>query len=89
MLPSPHPAVVCKPVSEGAVLLHTESEVYFGLNEVGREVWSLLPPTCKDLAQICDALGDKYPDADPAALKQDVSDLIEHMVQEGLLVVTA
>lgn len=89
MLPSPHPAVVCKPVSEGAVLLHTESEVYFGLNEVGREVWGLLPPTCKDLAQICDVLGDKYPDADPAELRQDVSDLIEHMVQEGLLVIKA
>ncbi len=89
MLPSPHPAVVCKPVAEGAVLLHTESEVYFGLNDVGLQVWDLLPPRCKELAQICAALSLRYPEIEPAQLRNDVSELLQQMMNEGLVLAGA
>ena len=46
MLPRPHPGVLFKTVSDGAVLLHVEEEIYFGLNDVGTRIWQLLPPTC-------------------------------------------
>lgn len=86
MLPSPHPAVVCRPVAEGAVLLHTETEVYFGLNEVGYRVWDLLSPTCDDVARVCEKLGHDYPEVDPAELVRDVTDLLEALETEGLVV---
>lgn len=86
VLPSPHPDVVYKPVSEGAVLLHTRSEVYFGLNEVGRQVWDLLPPACTDLARLCDELASKHPDIARAQLEADVTELLQALSEEGLLV---
>jgi len=89
VLPSPHPAVVCKPVSEGAVLLHTESEVYFGLNRVGHEIWDLLPPACIDLTQVCEWLGKKYPEVARDDLERDVKDLLEILSKEGLVVSSA
>jgi hypothetical protein len=52
--PETQPAVLCQTVAEGAILLHTEHEHYFGLNAVGAQVWELLPPTCSDLAELCD-----------------------------------
>ncbi len=86
VLPAPHPAVVCKPVSEGAVLLHTETEIYFGLNEVGRQIWDLLPPSCADLAEMRDRLAHEYPDADPAEIERDVAELLRALADEGLVV---
>ena len=43
MLPSPAPGVLFQALPDGAVLLDTRSEVYFGLNAVGARVWQLLP----------------------------------------------
>lgn len=78
--------MICKPVAEGAVLLHTGTETYFGLNELGREIWDLLPPKCSDLSHICGILSNRYPDVEPAQLQRDVSELLDDMVKAGLLV---
>ena len=42
--------VVYGPLSDGAVLFSTKDEVYFGLNQVGAQVWELLPPTTYTLS---------------------------------------
>ncbi len=85
VLPGPHEAVVFQTVSEGAVLLHTEEEVYYGLNSVAVRVWQLLPE-CRDLDDLCARLGGVYPDVDPEELRGDVVELLESLERAGLVV---
>lgn len=89
MLPRPHPAVVFRSVSDGAVLLHTEDEVYFGLNVVGSRVWQLLAPECTELDDLCARLAQGYPEVDPAVLRADVAELLDQLVESKLLVAAA
>lgn len=86
MLPRPHPAVLFQPVSEGAILLHTEEEIYFGLNSVGVEVWQMLPPACAHLGDICDALSRRYPEVPAEELRADVAELLDALESQGLVV---
>ena len=53
MLPVAGRQVVYKAVADGAVLLHTETEVYYGLNRVGARVWELLR---QDVTELFDEL---------------------------------
>jgi len=87
MLPKPHPAVVFRTVSDGAVLLHTEDEVYFGLNEVGSKVWRLLESGCSEMDDLCARLSEDYPEVDRAVLRSDIAELLKQL-EEGQLVVT-
>lgn len=85
MLPTPHPDVVCMPVTDGAVLLHTGQEVYFGLNTVGVQVWELLRPDVGDLDSLCAALGERYPDVAAPELRADVAELLGELERGGLV----
>jgi hypothetical protein len=87
MLPVANPLVVYKPVSEGAVLLHSGTEVYFGLNPVGARIWELLPPVCRTLDQLCAVLHQSYPTVELDALRQDVTEILDDLVGHGLLIV--
>ena len=84
-LPRPSPAVVFRPVSDGAVLLDMEHEIYFGLNAVGSQVWQALPPTCGDLDEICARLGRSYPEVEPAQLRADIVDLLAQLLEHALV----
>jgi hypothetical protein len=72
-------------VSEGAVLLHVEDEVYFGLNEVGCRIWELLPPESADLADLVSALAAVYPEVSETTLKEDVTELLLQLRDAGLV----
>jgi hypothetical protein len=85
-LPRPNPAVVFRTVSDGAVLLHMEQEVYFGLNAVGSLVWQNLPPVCADLESLCARLREAYPDAPPDVLRADVAALLAQLLESELVV---
>jgi len=84
-LPSASPRVVFCPVAEGAVLLSTEDEVYFGLNHVGARVWQLLPPTSESLGELCAVLTSEFPDAAPEVVREDVIELLEALRAYGLV----
>jgi len=86
VLPLPHPKVVSQTVSDGGVLLDTAGEVYFGLNAVGMRVWQLLPPSCETLDEMCAILVQGYPGVGPGQIRQDVTELLEQLEQQGLLV---
>ena len=85
-LPKPHPGVVFRSVSDGAVLLHMGQEVYFGLNAVGSLVWQNLPPVCSDFDALCGRLHLSYPDADLNVLRSDVAALLAELLESDLLV---
>lgn len=87
-LPKPNPAVVFREVEDGAVLLHTESEVYFGLNPVGSRVWQWLPPRSSDLGELTARVREEYPDSDPEQVREDVEELLETLEEHGLVVRT-
>ncbi len=89
MLPTPHPDVVCMPVADGAVLLHTGQEIYFGLNTVGARIWELLRPDVADIEAVCAALGEQYPQVDAAELHEDVAELLDALERDGLVLPSA
>lgn len=66
-----------------SVLLNLDTESYFGLDDVGTRMWETL--TRSDTIELAyDALLDEY-DVDPEKLKSDLSDLVENLVNKGLL----
>ncbi|MHB1224490.1 MAG: PqqD family protein, partial [Gemmatimonadaceae bacterium] len=89
VLPTRHPHVVCMPVADGAVLLHTGQELYFGLNTVGVHVWELLRPDVGDLDALCTALMARYPEVDAAELRADVAELLDALRRDGLVLPVA
>jgi hypothetical protein len=84
-LPQPSASVVFCEVEDGAVLLSTTTETYFGLNAVGARIWALLPPANASLENLCEALSREFPDADPAVLREDVNALLADLRQNGLV----
>lgn len=86
MLPRPHPDVVFRTVSDGAVLLHVREEVYFGLNDVGSRIWQLLPPVTASLDELCVKLGQAYGDVAPEVLRADVVELLSQLEANQLVV---
>lgn len=73
-------------VSDGAVLLQMEDEVYFGLNTVGARIWQLLPPACVSMDDLCAQLGVAYPDVPAEQLMADVTELLGQLREAKLLV---
>jgi Coenzyme PQQ synthesis protein D (PqqD) len=86
VLPSPGPAVVCCEVEDGAVLLSTADEVYFGLNRVGLRIWRLLPPVHHELDDLCEVLAREYPEVERDLLRADVESLLADLLVNGLVV---
>lgn len=66
-----------------AVILDTDASEYYGLNEVGTRIWTLLqePRTFEELV---DALLEEY-DVDRDQCEEDVSELLEQMMEKDLL----
>lgn len=84
VLPEAGQDVVFSRVSDGAVLLSTGAEVYYGLNETGARIWEHLEG-CDTLEELCRALQEDYPDADPEVLRSDVEEILADLDDRGLL----
>jgi hypothetical protein len=69
-----------------AVLLNLKSEMYFGLDVVGMRMWQLLTtsPTIQDAY---DLLLNEY-EVPPRKLQQDLDDLLDKLVEQGLVQVS-
>ena len=74
-LPKAYPDLVYCALEDGAVLLLTSDEVYFGLNEVGALVWELLPPKTQDLDDLCQQVGERYPEAVSSEIRSEALSL--------------
>lgn len=69
------------------VVLDLVGGVYYGLNEAGAQVWSLLE-TPQTPRLLCETLAQEY-DVDRAVLESDVLALLHDMETEGLIEVHA
>lgn len=83
-LPKTAPGVVFSRVDEGGVLLSTDDEVYYGLNDVGAEIWEGLDHE-ETLDGLCARLEDRYPEVEPGTLRADVVELLGDLSELGLL----
>ena len=71
-------------VIEGeSVLLNLKSESYFGLDQVGTRMWSLLTST-DSIQTAYEKLLEEY-DVLADTLRQDMQDLIEQLIANGLV----
>jgi hypothetical protein len=66
-----------------AVLLATESGKYFGLNEVGTRMWSLLRLE-GDVEAVCQSLLAEY-DVPEERLREDVAQFVGALADRGLV----
>ena len=66
-----------------SVLLKLQSESYFGLDDIGTRIWELLVSSASVQAAY-DALLDEF-DVDEGQLRGDLTEIINSLVQQGLL----
>jgi hypothetical protein len=79
--------LISAPIDDEVVILSVESGAYFGLDEIGSEIWRQLETPTR-VSVLCDALATKY-DADRLTIERDVLALLESLVTEGLVSVNA
>lgn len=84
-LPEPKPDVIYRRTGDGAVLLSTKDEVYYGLNAVGAHIWERLPPVLAGLDELCAALRGLYPGVDGLAIRADAEELLQELSAHGLV----
>lgn len=84
-LPYPAPGVVFQRVPDGAVLLHTTTETYFGLNKVGAEAWELLPPGIMTMGELASRVSQRHPGVPLETVLSDLRELIDELRRLGLV----
>ncbi len=70
-----------------SVLLNLDSERYFGLDETGTRMWSVLR-TCKSIEAAYQKLMDEY-EVDAQLLRRDLSELVGKLLDQGLVEVNS
>ena len=67
-----------------SVLLNVNTEYYYGLDEVGTRMWTVLSEA-PSIADAIDTLLDEY-EVERATLESDVSDLLNELLKKKLIV---
>ncbi len=80
------PNVLVQNLADEAVLLNLDSEAYFGLNEVGTRMFAVLQEH-NSIADAHQQLLAEY-DIDSEKLKTDLLNLIQQLVEQGLVTVS-
>ena len=75
--------VLSQEINSETVLLDMNSENYFGLNEVGTQVWELLK-NGTDLQSALKYLQGKY-EVDTQILDSDIRSLLDELLEAGLI----
>ena len=77
------PDVLYRDLEGQAVILDLSSGLYFGLNEVGTRIWTLIGEgrTVADIAQI---LSHEY-EADASSIERDVRELADALLSRNLI----
>lgn len=76
--------VVFSEVEDETVLLHTESDKAYGLDEAAAFVWDQLGDEGKSCAQLVDVIMATY-EVDRDRASDDTQRLLDHMARENLL----
>ena len=68
-----------------SVILSLKSERYFGLDEMGTRMWSVLT-TAPSLQEAYDTLLSEY-EVEPEILRKDLEELLQKLVEQELVVI--
>lgn len=88
-LPRISPEVVWTSVADGAVIFCVSRELYYGVNQVAAFVWQQLESSNLSFEALCDAVRERFPDADVAEVRRDVRELLDDFERNGLVVASA
>lgn len=77
------PSVITAVVDGEVVMMSIEQGQYFGLDDIGSDIWKRLDPPCA-LADLIDRLAADY-DADRASIAADVRALLETMAERDIV----
>lgn len=75
--------VLIRELDGESVILNLKSERYFGLDEIGTRMWAALS-TSESIQSAYEVLLSEY-DVDAERLQQDMQELLEHLVEHGLV----
>ncbi len=81
----PCDGVVSCDLADEAVLLHIPSGTYFGLDNVGLEIWSNIQQA-RTVNEICSHLVERY-DVQPERCCADLIRLLQRMAEHGLILI--
>jgi Coenzyme PQQ synthesis protein D (PqqD) len=84
-LPRKSPTVVFKEMDQGGVLFCSRTEVYFGVNEVGRAIWNQLSDVGGSFEGLLDALLTMFPDVSREELAADVREFLNALKENELV----
>ncbi len=76
-------SVFAQEVDDEMVILDMNSENYFGLDEVGRDIWNAFREK-ETLQEVYDAMFEIY-DVDENVLKNDIEVFIGKLIKSGLI----
>lgn len=77
--------VLFQELSGESVLLDLNSGKYFGLNEVGTRIWSVLSEH-QNITDTLSIIMDEY-DVDRESLSKDLVNLLENLARNGLILI--
>jgi hypothetical protein len=77
------PAVLTAEVDGEVVMMSIEQGQYFGLDDIGSDIWKRLDPPCA-FADLIDRLAADY-DTDRASIAADVRALLETMAERDVV----
>jgi hypothetical protein len=77
------PAVLTAEVDGEIVMMSIEQGRYYGLDDIGSDIWKRIEPPCS-FAALIDGLAAAY-DADPATIAADVRTLLDRMAAQDVV----
>lgn len=79
-----HPDALFTVVDEELIIMDAKEEFFYSSNAVGSVIWAAIEtPASHD--QICAAVCEAFPDAEPEAVRSDALELLEQMARRGLV----
>ena len=78
--------VLISNLQEESVILNLDSERYFGLNDVGTQILTLLN-TSDSIEAAYETLAQEY-DVDEEVLRKDLLTLVENLLEQGIVQIT-
>lgn len=78
------PDCVACDVQDGIAILNLKTNIYFGLCDVGAEVWSLLQQPAS-LSELAGSVSSKF-EVEESVCKPDIANLLDQMSHNGLIV---
>lgn len=74
-------------IGDEIVLMSVETGKYYGLDPIGADIWQRMQSPVS-VAALCAGLADTY-DAPSDEISQDVTDLLERLLADGLIVLAS